>query len=315
MLASTRLRSITAALVSLAVLGACSGGEKIVAPGSRSNSVNTRLTMDDSLYMANTMSAAAAQAIKGIRQITTPDLPGVGRNAPPCTASTTVGGADANGNGIPDDRTVQFTAAGCTYNSAGATIVVTGSIRTQDIGGLYAFRVTYTNFSIVGTKADSTVRAVVNGAFEYRWTSATAAGALDNSTLLLEVRSGQGSMSLTRVSNLTTQFAPLSGNTIAANRSLPSGDLTMTGDLSVTAAASGNALAAGAKSPETLSMTVNTTVPLTALSSCNIDPVFNAGGTLVGAVSGVAIGSVSVRFAGCGQGIATAPGTRPVGKR
>ena len=297
------------------VIAACSGGEKIVDPTSVKNGSSSQLTADDSLYMANSLSGAATFAIKGIRAISAPDLPGYGKNAPPCNPSVTVGGGDSNSNGIADDKTLVYTAATCTYTSSGIVNTVSGSIRTQDIGGVYAYRLTYSNLTLTATKGDSVVRTVVNGVFENRWDATTAATSLDSSTIFIDVRSNVGSVSLTRASSLKSQFTPLSGSTIGANKSLPSGDLTMSGQLTITAAASGNALAAGAASPETLAMTVSTTVPLTALLSCQFDPVFNAGGTLAGTVSGAANGTVGVRFAGCGQGNSGTPGTKTVGKR
>ncbi len=307
----------TRALVSIAVTAAvaCSGGEKIVDPSSTQNGTSKLLTADDSVYMANSLSAAATQAIKGIRQISFPDLPGYGKNAPPCSPSVAIGGGDANGNGIPDDKTLVYTGATCTYTSNGILNTVSGSIRTQDLGGIYAFRLTYNNLLLTATKGDSVVRSTVNGTFEYKWDAATAASALDSSTVLIEVRSSLGSLSLTRAAFLKSQFNPLSGSSISPNNSLPSGVLTMTGQLTITAGATGNALAAGASSPETLTMAVSTTVPLTALLSCQFDPVFNAGGTLAGTVTGVANGTVGVRFGGCGIGGTTTVGTKPVGKR
>ena len=159
--ATARVTTIAAAhvlvLASLAMV-ARSGGDKIVAPGA-TNGGNTALVRADSLYMASQMAAAASQAIKSLRQIQTPDLPFVGASAPTCTPATTTGGTDTNNNGVPDDRTLQYTTATCTQNSAGTTTTVSGSVRTQDLGELYAFRVTYNNLVVTATKGDSTVKS------------------------------------------------------------------------------------------------------------------------------------------------------------
>lgn len=277
---------------------ACSGGDKIVAPGA-TNGGNTALVRADSLYMASQMTVAASQAIKTLRQIQTPDLPFVGASAPKCAPATTTGGTDTNNNGVPDDRTLQYTTATCTQTSAGTTSTLSGSVRTQDLGELYAFRVTYTNLVAIATKGDSTVKSTINGTFEYRWTSASAASGLDNSTLVLEVRSGAGSQSVTRVANLSTQFSPTGGSTIVAGRALPAGSMTVTGTVAVSVLATGNAVVAGTPPSATLGMGVSTSVPLTMAASCNAEPVFNVG-TLNGTVTGSAIGAVSVRFVGCG---------------
>ncbi len=292
--------TVAARVLTLACLlsVACSGGDKIVAPGA-TNGGNTVLVRADSLYMANQMTGAASQAIKTLRQIQTPDLPFIGASAPTCTPATTTGGTDTNNNGVPDDRTLQYTTATCTQLSAGTTTTLSGSVRTQDLGELYAFRVTYTNLVAIATKGDSTVKSTINGTFEYRWTSASAASGLDNTTLALEVRSSAGSQSLTRVANLSTQFSPTGGSTIVAGRAFPAGSMTVSGTVAVSVLATGNAVVAGTPSSATLNMGVSTSVPLTMSASCNSEPVFNLG-TLNGSVTGSAIGAVSVRFVGCG---------------
>jgi len=301
-----------------AAMTSCSGGDKIVDPSSVNNLSSKALTTGDATYMTSVLVGAAVQSIKGIRQARTPDLPAYGRNAPPCTPISTTGGTDSNNNGIPDDRTVQYTGASCTYTSNGAANTVSGSIRTQDIGGLYAFRVTYNNLVLTATKGDSVVRSTVSGSFEYRWDNSKAATSVDNSTVALEVRSSQGSVGLTRAANLTGSVATLTGSSISLDPTqtlFPSGDLTLTGQVSITASATGNALAAGASSPETFTMNVSTIKAMTALISCQTDPPFNASGEISGVVTGAANGTVSNRFSGCGFGGVSDPGTKPVGKR
>jgi hypothetical protein len=193
------------------LLAACSGGDKIVAPDSSTGPSNTRLSTADSIYMASTLANASFDAINNLRRIPTRHCRRCSTNQPPCNPSIVVGGTDSNNNRIPDNRSAQYTAAGCTYTSSGATVTVSGGARLEDLGGITGYRATYTSFTVTATKGDSVVRTVIDGTFEYRWTSANSATTLDNSTLTAEVRSSAGSVSLTRTANPTQRPA---GSTI-----------------------------------------------------------------------------------------------------
>jgi hypothetical protein len=296
-------------VLSVALLGACSGGEKIVAPGAQGN---TRLAAADSLYLANTLRSASFDALKNLRRMPITTVPGTFPNAPPCTPTSTIGGADANNNNIPDDRTTQYTATACTYFNNGITFTASGTVRVQDLGSITGYRVTYTAYTIIGTKGDSVTRTTLSGAFEYRWVSATSATSLDNTTLFIEVRSAVGSASLTRVANLAGTFTAAGGSTIGL--SFPSGTFAVTGTLSLTGNATGNQVQTGIASTQTLSMSVSTALPLSASSSCSSDAAFGAG-ELGAAVSGSNQGAVQVRFTGCGQGAVEPPRVSPPGKR
>jgi hypothetical protein len=296
-----------------AVLIACSGGEKIVSPSGAVGTSN-RLGTADSLYMASVLSSASFDLMKNLRRMPSTTAVGVLQNAPSCTPSVATGGADANLNGIPDDRTAQYSAASCAYSQSGYNFTVAGGVRIQDLNTIRGYRVTYTGYTVTGTKGDSVVRTVLNGTLEYNWSGALVASAADNTTASVEVRSANGSASLTRVANLAASFTPNAGSTITATQLFPSGTLSVSGTLSMTGVATGNQVVAGVPSTQTLTLNVSTVTQLVNSSSCSSDASFSVG-ALAASVSGSNTGDIAVRFTGCGQGTITPPNVTPPGKR
>ncbi len=294
---AARLMAVGSASLTLI---ACSGGDKIVDPSTVGASGNYRWNAADSSYLVNALVGSAGSAIKGMRNIQTPDLPSYGKNAPACTATTKIGGADANNNGIPDDQTLQYVASDCKYTTNGANATVAGSLRIQDLGEIFAYRATYTNLVLTLTKGDTTVTTTVTGSIELHWASTSAATYADKSTVVIEARSSGGSASQTRAANVTAQFTPVSGTTIAANRALPTGDMTVGGTINILATTSGNAVKAGIPTSLSYTATVTSTGALTVSSGCFTEPVFSVGGILSATVSGTASGSVFLKFNGCG---------------
>jgi hypothetical protein len=289
-----------APIVLLSAAIACSGGDKIVSPDARNNNTSNRLSPEDSLFVINQIAGAAFSTIKAFRNISNPGLPGIGSSVPPCTPAVT-GNTDANGNGIPEDRLTTYTAANCSYNNNGTAVVVTGSVRVQDLGVLYGYRITYNNFNTVGKRGDSTYTTMVDGSIEYAYTSATSARSLDNLAITLGAASSLGGVSLARQGAFSTTFAPSGTNTIALTRSLPSGSLNLTGTLTVIATFTGNQIPAGGPASQTVAMNVTTTTPLTANQSCTSDASIDSG-QLNATVSGSQFGAAVARFTGCGVG-------------
>ncbi|MCC6242160.1 MAG: hypothetical protein IT353_04935 [Gemmatimonadaceae bacterium] len=306
------LWSVVCAVVGTALV-ACSGGEKIVSPGGTVGS-NSRLGAADSSYMAGVLSSASFDLMKNLRRMPSTTAVGVQQNAPSCTPSIVTGGPDANLNGIPDDRTAQYSATSCAYTQSGYNYTVAGGVRIQDLNSIRGYRVTYTGYTVTGTKGDSVVRTVLNGTLEYSWATALTATANDNTTVLIEVRSTNGSASLTRVANLTALFTPNAGSTISANQILPSGTLAVSGALTMTGVATGNQVVAGVPSTQTLALNVSTVTQLVNSSSCSSDASFSVG-ALAATVTGSNTGDIAVRFSGCGQGTTTPPNVTPPGKR
>jgi len=304
-----RFSLVTAALL----LAACSGGDKIVAPGGSGGPPDTRLNAADSVFMANTLASASFDAINNLRRLPTSTLPAIFSNRPPCNPSIVTGGPDANNNGIPDNRAAQYTAGSCTYLSSGVTTTVSGTARVEDLGGLIGYRATYTDFTVTGTKGDSVVRTVISGTFEYRWVSATSATYAENGSVSISVQATGGGFTLTRSANLNGSFTPNSGSTIRTGFSFPSGTFTLGGTLSVSATATGNQVTPGVSPSQTLSLNVSTTTQLAVSSACSSNAAYSSG-ALAATVSGSNQGAVEVRFTACGSGPST-PTTTPPGKR
>jgi hypothetical protein len=281
------------------VLVSCSGGDKIVDPNAVAGAGSFTWNAADSSYLANVTVSAANVAIKGLRNIKTPDVPSYGKNAPGCPPTLSVGGGDTNGNGIPDDQTLQYQSASCSYTVNGSAATVAGNLRIQDLGEIFAYRASYTNLVLTLTKGDTVVTTTVNGSIELHWVSATAASYIDKSSVVIVVRSSAGSQSQTRTANLSALFTPV-GGTIAASSSLPGGTMTLNGTLTIGATTSGNAVKAGIPTSITYNASVSTPVTLAIASSCSSEPVFGAGGALSAPVSGTASGTVSLQFTGCG---------------
>jgi hypothetical protein len=291
-------------LVALTVLtAACSGGDKIVSPDElNNNNNNTKLSSQDSLFVINQIAGAAFSTIKAFRNITNPGLPGVGASRPPAPcAPTSVGTADANSNGIPDDITTTYTAANCSYTNGGTAVVVTGTVRLQEVAGLYGYRVTYGNFNTVGRKGDSTYTTAVDGSVEYVYANATSARSQDNLAITLAVGSSLGSVSLTRQGAFSTTFTPSGSNTIATNRSLPTGSLSLAGTLTIIAAVTGNQIAPGGQSSQTITMNVSTTTAMNASQACSGDASIDSG-QMTATVTGSQTGTAVARFTTCGSG-------------
>lgn len=297
-------------LTGVCALAACSGGDKIVgADGTPSGGSNnsTVLSRGDSVYLAGFVSAAAASAMQQMRGIGTMLVTGFGSSRPPCTPTTTVGGADANSNGIPDDQTLTWSASTCTFLSSGVNTTAGGSVRVQDLGALYGWRVTYTNYVVAGTRADTIARVTLNGAYEFRYTTATSGTAIDNTTQRIEAINNGGSVTLTRTAALTGTLAPTNGSFTGLN--FPGATMQFGGTLSINAVLTGNQIVSGQPTNVTFDIAVSAPTALTSPVSCSATPAFTSG-TMDGVVTGTWRGALRVTFLACGSGTGTNPGTK-----
>lgn len=298
-----------ALLTGLCALAACSGGDKIVgADGTPSNNnTSTALSRGDSVYLAGFMSAAAASAMQQMRGIGTLQVAGFGSSRPPCNATSIVGGADGNSNGIPDDQTITWSASTCTFLSSGVNTTASGSVRIQDLGTLYGWRVTYNNYVVTGTRADTVARVTLNGTYEHRYASATSGTAIDNTTQRIEAINGGGTITLTRAAALTGTLAPTTGSFTGLN--FPGATMQFGGTLSINAVLTGNQIVSGQPTNVTFDIAVSSPTALTSPVSCSAIPAFTSG-TMDGVVTGTWRGALRVTFLACGSGTGTNPGTK-----
>ncbi len=300
-------RSLLTALVACgAALTACSGGDKIVgADGSRPTAI--AFASGDSTYLASFLSAAAWGLMKQMRTITNIQATGFGSSRPACTPTATIGGTDANANGLADDQTTQYAATSCTFLSNGINTTASGSIRLQDLGGFYGYRITYNNYTLTGAKGDSVVTATLNGSYEFRYPITTAGSALDNTTLVLRTQSSAGSVTLTRAANLSGALSPTSG--VFAFNTFPGATMSLTGTLDITLAVTGNAVVANYPTTVAFNMAVSTPTSLTSPNTCAATPAFTAG-AISAALTGTWSSAVRVAYTTCGSGTAENPGTK-----
>jgi hypothetical protein len=297
----------TGLLLPLAIVAACSGGDKIVGADGSSSKTTSSLTSGDSTYLAAYVSAAAAGLIKQMRTITNVQATGFGSSRPSCTPSSVTGTADANSNGIPDDQTTTYAASSCSFLNGGATTTAAGSIRLQDLGGTYGYRVTYSNYTLVATKGDSTTTATVNGAYDFRFVTTTTGSAVDNTTLVIRTQSSAGSTTLTRAASITGTLTPITG--VFAINSFPGATMTLSGSLSITFALTGNAVQANYPTNATFNIALTSPSALTSPISCSANPSFTAG-TIDGTITGTWRSALRVSYTACGSGVSDNPGKR-----
>lgn len=294
-------------VVLLALAAACSGGDKIVAAGSGNASV--RLSVEDSVFLANLVASQAISNFKNLRLMQVSDVVSqVGGALPAGCRPTLTGTADTNGNGISEDQTLTFASATCSQTQGNATSRINGTVRLQDLGGLRGYRTTYTGLSQAVTIADTTLTVEVTGALEVQYVSATSGRTSSTVTSRIIRQERGGSATLTLGSSVTSTFTPTTGQ-IAVGRNLPAGAFNLTGSVSVGLAANGTLRAAGQPANITFNIGITTAQPMAYDGTCLNDRAF-LNGQLRGSVTGYAPGSLATGFAGCGQGVTPPPGVK-----
>lgn len=306
-----RLTSLFA-LSALTLSTACSGGDKIVgADGTPSNPSNptgggntSRLAAGDSVFLVAFMSSGAWALAKQMRSIASIQQTGFGNTRPACTPQAIIGGIDGDRNGIPDDQTTTYAANSCSFLNAGLTTTASGSFRLQDLGGLYGYRITYTNYTLNGTRGDSVVTATLNGSVEFRFVNGTSGTAADNTVQVIRQASSQGSITITRTAALTGTFTPSSGTFAIA--AYPGASMTLSGTLNIGVGLTGNAVQAGYPTTVNFNMAVSSGTALTSPNSCLSNPGFTAG-TINGALTGTWTASLRQSYTACGTGAGDNP--------
>lgn len=292
---------------------ACSGGDKIVGANgspstpSGSNNGSSKLSAADSLFLVNYMSAGSWALMKQMRTITNIQVTGFGSTRPSCTPVSISGGADANSNGLPDDQTTTYAASSCSFLSSGANTTASGSFRLQDLGGFYGYRVTYTNYVLVGTKGDSVVTATLNGSVEYRYPTSSSGVASDNTVLVVRSQSSQGSITLTRTAALTGTLTPNSGP--FSLTSFPGTSFSVSGTLALQLVLTGNAIQSGYPASSSFNIAMSTSNAINSPSNCASNPGFTSG-AVDGALTGTWQSTLRLTYGACGTGASENPGTK-----
>jgi hypothetical protein len=209
-------------------------------------------------------------------------------NAACGTRSSTV---DTDGDGVPDDATVTFTAPPCRFTGIrGSTLDVVGQLRLQDpvpatAGFGYQATLTALRFTLTGDDSDDPAYSVTrNGT---RVLSGSTSG-LDLSSDLQVIRTFTGQPDGAIDELWTVSFEPESP--LQINQPLPSGTLDVTGALN------------WSRGTESIDLTVSTPSPLHYSSDCSDTPQRIDDGELRadGTFDGIP-GYVQVRWSECGR--------------
>lgn len=306
-----RLRRVST-MALLLVGTACSGGDKIVSadgsPSTPSTGGNSsRLAANDSLFLVGFMSSGAWGLMKQMRTLASIQQPGFGNTRPACTPQAVVGGIDNDRNGVPDDQTTTYAPTSCAFLLAGLNTTANGSIRLQDLGSLYGYRITYNNYTLTGTRGDSVVTTSFNGTLEFRYANGASGTAADNTVQVIRQQSSQGSLTITRTAALTGTLTPSSGT--FAIGAYPGSSMSLTGRLNIQLVLTGNVVQTGYPSTVNFNMAVSNSAALTSPTGCLSNPGFTAG-TINGALTGTWTAQLRQNYTTCGSGTADNPGKR-----
>jgi hypothetical protein len=301
-----RARRAIVALAAATV--ACTGGDKIVAPdgeGPGNNNDTIVWNAGDSTFLVTSVRAAVFTDFNLLRAYSVVPVPNVGAATAACNPTVT-GNVDANRNGIPDDATYTFTAQNCRTVDAGTTFTATGTVHAQDLGGIYAYRVSFGTFRVTGSKADSTAIIGLDGSEQLTIDSPTSATVTTALTRTLGAQAGSGSATIATTASLVSHFTAATGRQITVGQPLPAGTLQTTGTVTVVVTFTGNAIVPGFPAKSTFVVNVNTTTALGFNGFCSDQSAFDSG-ELRGQVSGTETGQIATRFTGCGQGPSQPP--------
>lgn len=217
-------------------------------------------------------------------------------NADNCTPSQS-SVTDTDNDGIPDDDTITFSAANCTFpdttdQGVPVTVVVTGTVRLQDTDGatvFYGYHVGVTGFTV--TVADSQGNSGVtrvNGIYDVSVANDQATTS-ENITSSLSLN---GSRLYGDHTTLVVAYLPTGGSISPSATQLPAGDLTLTGGYTWSGQlgqVSGN-----------WGFVLDTPIPLHYDGACS-DPEFVfASGQLKGAINLRQTVGFQVDYGGCG---------------
>jgi len=236
----------------------------------------------------------------GLDGLLGPSLPGFGLDPRPhprpgvaCPMPDQFPPTDSDGDGVPDELTLTFTEANCTFSARdGATLVITGMVVISDPTAppntAFGFRVVVTDLLHKLTRADgSFVARELDGVVQVV-RSATEFSALDQTTATHESSEGRSSQ---LEKDWAVTFVADEGQTLAGWRHLPSGTLTINGSTIRTRGDHVHALA----------IATDATAPLHFDATCEADQKFDAGVLVITRTRGEERVTITVTFTGCGE--------------
>lgn len=158
-------------------------------------------------------------------------------HSPTCEPDVVGEGDDADGDGVPDDMTITYTAENCTVTDAAAGVirVQRGSIRYRDISNdLYGFELVVTDLR--GDTYDSTTKGWTHQIISVREQSKMHADRGDWSISIDgDLQAGTAdTVSLAQVVKYSVQASLDPSGTLDESDPLPDGEITLSGSVDVT---------------------------------------------------------------------------------
>jgi hypothetical protein len=213
--------------------------------------------------------------------------------------------ADANQDGVYDNATLTFTAQNCTLQLSGQSGPVSGTIRVQDLGGVYGARLTYADLKVTYAKGDTAFTISLDGVTELR-IQASGATTSNQVTTRLVGTQPSGSITLTFANNFSGQFTPTSG-AIAKNQSLPAGTFAFAGTTTFTVQTSGSVPTPAQIGRGSYTIELTTPTPLHYNGTCSSANSFFDGGQVRLQIHGVAGADLTETWPPCNS---NTPGKR-----
>jgi len=194
--------------------------------------------------------------------------------------------ADADGDRIPDDVTISFTLPDCSFARNGVTFEITGTIQVTDLSSTdFGLRVVFNDLRHKLTRAGGAFfQTNLDGARQVL-RSASGFSLHDSTTVDLE-STEHGAAQLAKAWVVT--FVADAGQTFDVMRRLPSGNLTVNGNMSRTRGTTSH------------SFSVTTVTPLHHDATCTTRPAFTAGEVTVVKTGPDGTVTIHIVFSGCG---------------
>jgi hypothetical protein len=220
--------------------------------------------------------SAGITASSGVQPSPTATCPTLSPNPP----------VDTDGDRIPDDLTISFTLPDCSFSRNGATLEITGSIEVSDLSPTdFGIRVVFTDLKHkLSRDGGAFLSSDLNGARQVLRTSSEFS--LHDSTTVDLESSDHPAAQLAKA--WVVGFVADAGQTFDGLRRLPSGDLTVNGNMSWT------------RGSTTHSFGVTTVTPLHHDATCTERPTFTTGELTVVKTGPDGTVTIHIVFTGCG---------------
>lgn len=208
---------------------------------------------------------------------------------------------DSDHDGIPDDLVATFTAQNCTLRFGQQTASVTGSLRVQDLQGMWALRLTYDDVRITMSVADRTTTITMDGVAEVHLNEEEARTLNRVTTGVIE-SSPAGTSTIRLANDFTTRFTPSGGRTMSPIVARPPGRFAMSGTMELSVSATGSAPLPSGLGRGSYTVELSTPDALVYTGICTPVELFFSGGTIQMLVRGAAGADIVADWPACSSG-------------